>query len=245
MIDLWFYVLCESATTLTMISSDFISNHFERRCADQSFVQSVFTKLEGVCFDEYPMFKKKMLPLMSRKLLSLHCPVDFVVAPYGFHNLKELCLCDPTFTIISQIRETAKSLERIHLEFHGDWCDDYKDEYKDTEGELARMFEYESLQCLSIRMDTHKGCVHRAIEGAVFPKRPRMRVTLDFEQQSADAVSYLDIVHQKLQESTQDYFVNLTMGRDADQRQRIIRSNQESKRNGCKAQWLYSCCMNR
>lgn len=159
---------------------------------------------------------------------------------------------------ISCIVQSAKKLERIHLEFIANHVQNSSEDGIKLEDELVTLWSTPSLESISIKMDRDIGVVKRALKRTVFVPREKMRGKLYIKDEIEDAYEYLEILTNQLKESTEDYILKFrcvltqnmegkvtTFGCKVGDILRLTRTNGSCKLNGYREQWLYPCVCNK
>ena len=240
-----------------------VVDRFVAHFADDAFMDTMLTKLQGLCLHGENLVKTRfynhLLARTSDQLRSLHVDTLICAPQKGFANLIEICIYNATFRKISCIMRTVKVLRRFHLEFISQTIHKYSEDYMRLEDELISMMSFETLENISIKMDRHIGAVKRAIERTVFRKSTKMRVHLYIKHEIEDAHEYLDTLTKKLKATKKDFILrfrcvvtesmigkvpNCQSLEQMGEILRITRTNGECTLHGYAEQWLYPCACN-
>ncbi len=234
---------------------------------DDSFLQSVFGKLEGFCFYETDVMKAlfydKLLSRTSHKVLSLHVDAPIAAPPNGLGNLREICIYNANHSKISCITQSATTLERVHFEFIANKIESGgPDAASKLEDELVSLFTVQSLESLSLKMDRDidvvKRALRRTMESGKFVRRQSMRMKLYIKEEIENAIEYLEILTNLLKDSSEDYILKFrcvltqnmvgrvtTFDCVVGDVLRLTRTNAGCKLNGYQERWLYPCICNK
>jgi len=239
-----------------------IIDRFGSKLLDQSFVDTVFAKLEGFCLYETDIMKAlfydKLLFLTSDRLLSLHVDAPIAAPPKGFENLREICIYNANYSKIQCIIQSAKRLERVHLEFLANYIESASADSFRLEEVLVALWGGPFINSISIKMDRDIQIVKRALRRTPFAKRPQMRGKLYIKDEIEDAIEWLDIMSNILRDCAEDYIFKFrcvltqnmvgrvsTFGCKVGDILRLTRTNNECALNGYRQQWLYPCVCNK